>query len=217
MGRFIWELIGGKAVEWVSCLVILPYLYTMVTLKLLKVEGHASNSSKDVSVEEDEVQERLCLDEQGSSGVFVGDHSPAVPTRAGMPTVKSMESLRDISDLSTNMFMSSHAADIQDIQSADRDEEGSASYRYAHRPASSDSTAQSEGYFSKFYLKLAALPFLILFIRFWGSLRIVLQFANPQSSDDLGFLETCRPSSTPHKGSSTPCYSSPHLPQIEKT
>ena len=43
--RFVWELIGGKLIEWLSCLVILPYLYTSVALQLRKVDIGADGTA----------------------------------------------------------------------------------------------------------------------------------------------------------------------------
>jgi len=34
---FIWELIGGKAVEWISCFIIVPFLYALISFNLVRL------------------------------------------------------------------------------------------------------------------------------------------------------------------------------------
>jgi hypothetical protein len=37
--RFMWEVIGGKFIEWMSCLFVLPFLYSRVYLELTSIYG----------------------------------------------------------------------------------------------------------------------------------------------------------------------------------
>jgi len=55
-------------------------------------------------------------------------------------------------------------------------------------PASS--SADSSSFFTRFYLKLAAVPLLFFFIRIWGSLRIALEFiyGTNHTTDDAGIV-----------------------------
>ena len=108
---FLWELVGGKFIEWASCFIVLPFLFISASVKLVQLE-------------------------------------------------KSEYSL---------------------VQSTDATQH------------------KLRAKFSLFYLKMAAGPFLFFFVRFWGSLRVVLNAAN--ISNGVTWLAYLQDACDPSQGS----------------
>jgi len=46
--KFLWEFLGGKFIEWLSCLIVLPFLYTVVGCKLKKVSSNSNSNSNTI-------------------------------------------------------------------------------------------------------------------------------------------------------------------------
>lgn len=185
--RFIWELIGGKLIEWSSCLVILPYLYYSVYKELSSVEGQ-----RDTSIERS-------TNETGAAPVVPQENPMTTTNRAispqvnlgDIPRVRSIESLYDMSDLSGNAFIEAYSsAATSEIQPPMQTVRSIPSHPLElKQQVSLDSAHTSNaGLFSKFYLKLAAVPIVLITIRLWSSIRIVLQFAHPHKSTADNFF-----------------------------
>jgi hypothetical protein len=69
--------------------------------------------------------------------------------------------------------------------------------------ASTNNNANSDknkGFFGKFYVKLGALPLVFLFIRFWGSMRIILTYANYQNKQVNEFFAIMQAFFDPSQG-----------------
>ena len=58
----------------------------------------------------------------------------------------------------------------------------------------------NSGFFTKFYYKLAILPILLLFIRLWGSLRIILEISGRDDLANSGFLKLMQAFFDPSQG-----------------
>lgn len=58
----------------------------------------------------------------------------------------------------------------------------------ASASAGGGAVAGNNGYFNKFFLQMSIVPCLFFFARFWGSLRVVLQYANPGLLDRVPFI-----------------------------
>lgn len=196
--RFIWEVIGGKFIEWSSCLIILPYLYTKVYLELSSVEGQRSTSV-----------ERTTDDTGGVAVIPQNNYPPTLMNRAvspaerktvnlgdmgGIPEVKSIESLFDLSDLSGNAFIEAFSSrgtsEVQSPMLATHTPTTSrpASATKPHVSIDSSANTDTSSFFNKFYFKLAAVPLVLISIRLWSSIRIILQFAHPHKSTADNFF-----------------------------
>jgi hypothetical protein len=238
--RFMWELIGGKFIEWTSCLIVLPFLYTTVYFQVAKVEGQQEgrdtlNTTTAEDTESPAEHEESSLAIQTTlSALNPADRrrkpqvkpqlSPVSPT---MPRVESIESLYDMSDLSGNAFIdveSSHnsgttaseamrpslspPSPVRTIQPIDHplpsnpvESASPNNSRNRSRKASTGSLASSRtNYFTQFYLKLAAVPLVMIGIRFWSSVRIILQYARPHKDNADSFFEVMQALFDPTQG-----------------
>jgi hypothetical protein len=217
--RFFWELIGGKLIEWTSCLFVLPFLYTSVYFQLSKVEGEAETRS---TLQDDDPLPPIRMDTvppPSSSGytrnALAMDRSAVQPSpTGGLPKVKSIESLYDMSDLSGNVFIEGLSSRNSLTATSEQNppmspvppthNTGITTISHKTEPRMTSMTSISSnarpGFFSKFYLKLAAVPLMLIFIRFWSSLRIVLQYARPHADNADSFFEVMQAFFDPSQG-----------------
>jgi hypothetical protein len=236
----MWELIGGKFIEWTSCLIVLPFLYTTVYFQVAKVEGQqegrdtlntttAEDAESPAGHEESPLTIQTIMNTLNSADrrrkpQVKPQLSPVSPT---MPRVESIESLYDMSDLSGNAFIdveSSHnsgttaseamrpslspPSPVRTVQPIDQPLPTSAiesaspnNSRNRSRKASTGSLASSRtNYFTQFYLKLAAVPLVMIGIRFWSSVRIILQYARPHKDNADSFFEVMQALFDPSQG-----------------
>lgn len=159
---FIWEVIGGKFVEWTSCLIVLPYLYTSVGCKLYNLD--VKNSSRQIIV------------------------GPSV-YRANFD--KKILEISHASNNSIPAMANGTQHKLTEVSSADKD--NGSELNPIHASENNFNSRESvvsikKSYFSRFYLKLALLPLVFLFVRFWSSLRIVLAFSGAKIASNNGFL-----------------------------
>lgn len=228
--RFIWEVIGGKLIEWMSCLVVLPYLYTSVYYQLAKVEGQSEvRETLDTTTGEDpESQGRetppspmtqptrnaLNPADRRNKPLTVAVDVRRSPTELGdgIPNVKSIESLYDLSDLSGNAFIDPVSArnsytttSEANVISAPASPLPAIQHTGLSRPSKVESRRASTGshsnaLFSQFYLKLAAVPLVLILIRIWSSVRIILQYAYPHEDNADAFFEVMQAIFDPSQG-----------------
>jgi hypothetical protein len=228
--RFTWELIGGKLVEWTSYLLILPFLYTSVYFELTKVEGdnEIRNTFDDDDPRPSMKMQTVAqpanpeFTVNALQTVNTGRVSEEVDPPLGLPKVKSVESLYDMSDMDDNPFMDRRSS--RNSRNSRTSYTASLTATSEHNPQKSpappthntgitvlpDRSAQvsstsissnvKQGFFSKFYVKLAAVPLMLIFIRFWSSLRIVLQYARPHANNADAFFEVMQAFFDPSQG-----------------
>ena len=225
--RFIWEVIGGKFIEWVSCLIVLPYLYYSVYQQLSSVEGlQDAGVDRPTVTSTGETQDKVPTRTLTSTTNTTTASQPTQTvltersTQSPVPKARrSIESLFDMSGLSQNDFieqLSSERASLitttdptvhtyqeegQTIQErrVSRDQAQSLSQRQRGSHGSGRNSA-SNGFFNQFYYKLAAVPIVLFLIRVWSSLRIILHFAHPHSDNGDSFFEVMQALFDPSQG-----------------
>ena len=299
--KFLWEFLGGKFIEWLSCFIVLPLLYTIVGCKLRKVSGggysstigtqdtsattsscdHSSASAMSVSKsifsnsvhhhslpskadnsnisidpdqsnhlhnhndddvnddnDDDDVEYKdyhesdhnettvLNILYEASSSIYdkgTIDPSSSKSIKSQSISITSPPPVHDDDEYTYNhsffykdfasysnpfsqSFMNSHGIFDHLIHHHDDNDDDSRAFNYddSHElnygilleldsAALSDpvsSSADSSSFFTRFYLKLAAVPLLFFFIRIWGSLRIALEFiyGTNHTTDDAGIV-----------------------------
>lgn len=207
--RFIWELIGGKLIEWSSCLIILPFLYYSVYKELSSVEGQRNTSLE------------RSTNETGGSAVIPPANLTATSNRTNtkpptdvhtqddlgdIPRVRSIESLYDMSDLSGNAFIEEEAYGSSCATSDALPPRQSVHtisdhpIEMNHHVSVGSSNNNSNKTFNKFYIKLAAVPLVLISIRLWSSIRIILQFAHPHKSNADDFFACMQAFFDPSQG-----------------
>ena len=127
---FVWELVGGKLIEWTSCFIILPVFYALAAWQLRKIEQTDSNRS-------------------------------TISTTNNQILVSAATSPPRSTILRTNLLSPQASPPVQNRQE----------------------DAKAGKLFGKFYLKMAAVPVVFLFIRFWGSLRVVMKSLRAPASN----------------------------------
>lgn len=80
----LWEIIGGKCVEWLSCFIILPYLYYSTAKTLIQLD-HSSNtkSSTSLSINSSKSLQSLTVQSTLSSS---SNYPPSLPPPPPPPT-----------------------------------------------------------------------------------------------------------------------------------
>jgi hypothetical protein len=236
---FIWELIGGKLIEWASVLVIVPLLYISVACELYQIEkknyggtleyresitgiGMKKATSKLSLISDSdavrnvfhskqnprvirEISEDVSI-EEGKDGVEGNGHGNRIfsdESDAERLSGQLFQSGKlDNYDSSRSSFVSGNVEEhpartiLPAISSTDNNSKngitkGTIDPINLHQ-ASDDTSAQpkrthSTGttiYFTKFYLKLALLPLVFIFVRFWGSLHILLVYAKSPAAEN---------------------------------
>lgn len=176
----IWSIIGGKLIEWVSCFVILPYFYIKAALRLSYHEKLSRNGPE--SLEESQDRESI-----GSylSSIHGSDLSGSLKDRF---SVGSETDFNSFNSLSSNPIQESLLSSVvsnseppkQDPNSDISREEGNISA--VDRPRT-----KSIVRFDKFYMKMGALPLIFFFIRFWGSVRVIMNYYGAPDSINTVF------------------------------
>ena len=240
--RFIWEIIGGKFIEWTSCLIILPYLYTSVYFQLARVEGQIEarttidTRETAVTTTGQEHHQNIKLEHVNQTStilpsvqnVLISNNTTTTVVRhspvEGMPKVKSIESLYDMSDLSGNAFIDTfsnnsttnrislspseintpiHTQSNQLNQPLVNFTNNTDNIRKIEPRLTSTNSYTSSShsrFFNKFYIKLAAVPIILICIRLWSSIRIILQFARPHKNNADSFFEVMQAFFDPSQG-----------------
>jgi hypothetical protein len=162
--EILWELIGGKFVEWTSCLVLLPYLYASAACKLVQLQ----------TIDNDHERRP------------VGPQKPTSKLEAGGGG--------DDDKIYSHLLMNHNDQDDSaDMRRSFISSNNSASTHQSGRTrtvSSSNNKTIFSRKFTAFYAKMAAVPALFLFARFWGSLRVILNSAynHTDHDDDNSFL-----------------------------
>jgi hypothetical protein len=184
---FLWELIGGKFVEWVSALVILPYCYVMSARRLMSLEEASriyGGPDKDADAE------TPMLAEEGGGG-FNPIHDLSTGGGGGASGAV----------LSTSLVSTSAKSPLDQLP--------------RKRTSIARATQQGRVEFKSIYIKLvgltwictyftiangvffhnsytqAVVPVLFILIRLWGSVRAILYFAHPSDTSN-GFSDADR-------------------------
>jgi hypothetical protein len=153
--KYLFLFVGGKFIEWTSCLIVLPYLYASAAYKLVQLQ---------IDVPSAYAASRPQSEAEAYSKT--NDYNSGV-NGSGRSLLESAEHLQaDVEGYDSDEYSSSPV-----IRSADN---------------SSSTTRKAVVFsakFSAFYAKMAAVPALFLFARFWGSLRVILNVAADKTTD----------------------------------
>lgn len=91
---FLWEMIGGKLVEWLSAFIILPYLYAASAYRLISLEKMSKVADNYVGAGRPMSSSTLILSPQSSQHVTSGDMSPTSPRESRVPRESTFSSSR---------------------------------------------------------------------------------------------------------------------------
>lgn len=257
--RFLWELIGGKLIEWTSGLIIVPYLYISVANQLYQIDAQQFPSA-----EKNSLGDRVARSAQQGRPL----QTPLLhPSKFGMPKNESNTNLsaaiysehddldqvyrptNEVVDLSGSQQSQQFVEEVVDIENnqpnayppqrigaiideedlelsfdeqqfqqnnlnsshhgtevsmksgaARRSSAGSTMPRQSGPPNSGNSGGGSRAYFSKFYVKLFALPIVFIFIRLWSSLRVILAGCGAIAASKNDFLTVMQAFFDPSQG-----------------
>jgi hypothetical protein len=150
--QFIWEFIGGKCVEWISCFIILPFLYTYAACQLQRIEADTGRP----------------LSNAVTNGI--SSYQPSSPTTQSKSGLKKSSSSTTLTVLTIPNSGSSSPVGVSAVP------ENAKSRSPVNCTVVNTSTTKPR-LFGRFYLKMAAVPVVFFCIRFWNSLRVVLNYA----------------------------------------
>lgn len=171
---FVWELIGGKLVEWLSALLI-SYCYLYVACTVLKVDRaissirYASPSTRTLSPLPD-ASEQLLVSESSYSAFACGASARSSASEGYFIAAPHALSPVGASEGVLPVF---------------RKVEPTASSQDSGRPAA---RGRRPGLFNRFYAKLSLLPVVFILTRFWSSLRVILKVLGQDAAADNSFL-----------------------------
>jgi hypothetical protein len=146
--ELIWEFIGGKCVEWISCFLVLPFLYAYMACQLHQIE---MDTVKPMTSNTDNIH--------GSINAHKSRSPPNSPS-----TIQTKH------PASTTLSLPNGVSNILNPRG-----------NGAHG-VGADSRPSSVRLFGRFYLKMAAVPIVFFCIRFWGSLRVILNYADSSTA-----------------------------------
>ena len=191
--QFIWELVGGKLVEWSSCIyisviyiLILHKLYQMNTNSHLSISQSSSGprryvpavlpapSSSHLSLEEEEEEE-----EEVEGDPFIREYVSEVSSIPDPTDVLSNKYHTDDEDSEqVNIYMNTQLNTSNSPVHTYTTTHTGATNTYEHSQ-NQQITSNASNYFNKFFVQMSIVPFLFFFTRFWGSLRMLLQYTHP--------------------------------------
>jgi hypothetical protein len=221
---FMWELVGGKFVEWVSAIIIVPTLYISVAWELYTIE----KKNYELPAYRDTTTVGIGMKKSPSAATFKSDgdavrnvfnmkrkviknekvtempessKSESTVNTTGAPPREFESEVSDSEILSNQLFQSGHGLENYDSYRSyyTNTVDDNIQATSVVNPLSGKSTPKSECeipqydkrnmgpersvsggttvYFTKFYLKLFLLPIVFIFVRFWGSLHVILVYA----------------------------------------
>lgn len=190
---FIWELIGGKLVEWISALMI-TYLYISVACTVLAVDRSSSSPERPTT--------RYSPIPAVSSAT--PSSRPSNPKAIGQPAPTAYENDRmydsDFSGRQGSLGKSIEASDL-DLSSPSSLSDSihtpragtAAPGHYSHGPRPPRRSRSdyyhpphnpAQKFFSRFYMKLACLPFFFIVMRVWSTVRVLLHYLGHDRAAD---------------------------------
>lgn len=165
--QVLWEIVAGKAVEWLSCFVLVPTLYLASFRRLSKLrqawdrEARALSSSSLSVAQHHELGSVLPPGAGAGSGSGSGSGSRSgTGTRSGSGFGSTSGTKSTNSSATTPLVQQDTSPDMRPVHVA---------------PASG---SKRRVRLSSFNMKLLAVPLLFVLLRLWGSVRIFLGIAD---------------------------------------
>jgi hypothetical protein len=200
-----WEIIGGKLVEWLSCFIILPYFYYSAAVELskfdtstnLKYEASSSryqtpkdspsslSSNRNISVDSVDSKSSELANQRHSLSRNNSEDCTGTTKQSRTSNSTLLNPLHTTGNMQPQAAVNNKDSAIVIISDSDNSvkrtvsDNESVSHRKPVR-------------FNKFYLKMAVLPIVFFFIRFWGSCRILINAVSTpshQTNEAFGILQ----------------------------
>lgn len=225
--QFLWELVGGKFIEWFSGLLLIPFLYISTAYQLYKLDSPLRKkfNLNELRTPEPSVDTGETINQIMLRHVLSGNQISNPKSLNSSPASDSELILQNsTNNTESSQNNQSQLGQVSQASSASRIYDDSSSYSMAELESASTSIRPSivssnqdprkiesdiirisdytkkTQYFNSFYLKLALLPIVFIFIRFWSSIRVILLFAGDDKTANSPFLVVMQALFDPSQG-----------------